>query len=176
MEVLGETNRIRVPYTRRPIESIDANCLPAFRQPSRLPTHSFTSNYIDTNALPPTLSRSPNSRRCVSLSLSVCISSCVISDGKRREMHVNRTNQDYIEEEVSRRSQINHNARGTYATKFTVFTNLFSNLATAEFPSIIDALCGRVSDRGKNMAGLLVFVKLQKTVIFTYGSRREYGV
>jgi len=61
-------------------------------------------------------------------------------------MHVDRTNQDHIEEEVSRRSQINHNARETYATKFT---NLFSNLATAEFPSIIDALCGRVSNRGK---------------------------
>lgn len=49
------------------------------------------------------------------------------------------------------------------------FTNLFPNLATAEFPSIIDALCGRaVSESRKNMVKLLVFVKLQKAAEFMY--------
>lgn len=114
--------------------------------PSRLPTHSFIELHRQKRASSDSFE--------ISQLAPLRISSCVISDGIARvfEMNVNwSTNQDYIEEEVSRRSQINHNARETRTRRSLQFTNLFSNLATAEFPSIIDALCGRVSDRGKKI-------------------------
>lgn len=82
VEARGETNRIRVPYTRRPIESIDANCLPSDHPISRLSTHSFIELLPDRNASPLTLADLPTR---VALRSPPHPSSRVISDWKNSD-------------------------------------------------------------------------------------------
>lgn len=116
MEALGETNPIRVLYTRFGLsKSIDANCLPS-DHPSWLSTRSRLSNYIGRNASPPSLSGSPSLCRCRTpfpRNFWWKIASTINADRS--------TNWDYIGgslEALADKSQI---TRASRATKFTVY-------------------------------------------------------
>lgn len=162
VEARGETNRIRVPYARRPIESIDANCLPSYH-PGRLSTHSFIELRPDTIE-----TRLLWLLRISQLASLRTPSSRVISDWENSDECCNTRVQIKIIFRGRLETLVDKSQRSCSACDEAY--EFISKLGNCRIS--INNWCALRAGFGpwkKNMAKLLVFVKLQKAVVFMYG-------